>query len=84
MDKLERRQSRRHGVPARDIAVIEGRSREEIRGWFNDESELGISVTIEGDRPDLEPDQTIRIRSRRRSGRARVRYFTEESATAFR
>ena len=84
MDKVKRRKLRRYGIAARDVVLIEGRSPEAIRGRLVDECEAGICVAVEGDRPDLERKQRIRVRSRRGCRSANVKYLREESPTSFR
>ncbi len=84
MSKMFRRKLRRYGIAIRDVVLIDGRSLEPIRGKVVDACEAGIGVELEGDRPDFKPKQRIRVRSRRGSGSATVRYLKEESPTLFR
>jgi hypothetical protein len=84
MAKIHQRKCPRYVTKTSDVVLIEILPTKILRGRLVDESKGGVGVAIEGERPALAPNQRVRIRCRAGSGKAVVRYVTEESPTSFR
>ena len=84
MANIRQRKGQRYATKTSDVVLIEIQPSQLLRGRLIDESNGGIGVAIDGDRPALAPKQMIRVRCRAGSGKAEVRYIEEKSPTSFR